>query len=233
MRKSTTTAEKWLQAGLEVLRPPAFFQGTDVDMSASETTIRQHSEQGKRVTYTHLLVWSVAKALSEVDNEPVEIGVSVGGDSFVAPVMVVSDPQEKSFHDLALEIIERTPAIRADDRRFHKLLNRWGWLVPTKILKRFVIRILMSVPGFSRKGTGTFQVSMAPWIEESTAPMFSTTGIVVGGAVESKIVCCQNQPAVKPVMRITLAADHRKWNGQQGGTFLKKVKWHMENLGTC
>lgn len=212
------------------MRPPAFFQCQDIDMTSAQIQKEVYGRVGIRVTHTHQLVQAVATALATSPTDNVEIGLSVAGESFVAPVLVVNNPHLRPIEDVSIDITRNTPLAREQDDKMMGLLNRFGWLVPTNLLKKAVIRLLMSIPGLQQRGTGTFQVSMTPTVDQSTAPMFSTVGILVGGKVTERPVVVNGKVVPRPIMRVTLSADHRKWDGRAGEQFLNRLKQAMEAI---
>src|ERR1700728_607245 len=57
-------AERWIRDGLELSKPPAFFETLQVDMTQASTLIEQAREQGVRLTYAAILVRAAALALA-------------------------------------------------------------------------------------------------------------------------------------------------------------------------
>jgi pyruvate/2-oxoglutarate dehydrogenase complex dihydrolipoamide acyltransferase (E2) component len=111
-------AERWLRNGLEVNRPPAFFQVLDVDMSSSRALLETARCRGIRLTYGHIIVRATAMALARnpdlhvlvcgrrVYSPPqVDIGLSITGDGFVAPVLVLERADREDLLTVAAEII--------------------------------------------------------------------------------------------------------------------------------
>ena len=105
----------------------------------------------------------------------------------------------------------------ADARR----AQTWGWLVPFGFMRRAILRLLFSSAEFRRRGAGTFQVSTVPadWALTST---FSTAGVLMGGQVRSRVVAVDGQPAVRPVMTLTLSGDHGVWDGRAAVRFWRR-----------
>ena len=101
-------AERWLRDGLEVLRPAFSALQTTVDMTNATSRLERLRRQGVQATATHLLVQATARALRANPRlhqvvagirrqrpERVDIGLSVTGETFVAPVMVIEGADRK------------------------------------------------------------------------------------------------------------------------------------------
>jgi len=235
-------AERWLLDGLRVLRPAFSVHQISVDMTNAMRRLDDLRRQGVAASSTHLLVHAAARALASNPQvhqliagtrrhrpRRVDIGLSVAGATFVAPVMVIESADVKTVAEIAAEIARRTPEIRQADEQMIRLLRRWGWIVPLGFLRRAVLRLLFMSGGFRRKGAGTFQVSTVPvdWALTST---FATGGVLVGGQIWSRVIAVNDQPAVRPVMTITLSADHGVWDGRAAARFLAAVKMELETV---
>jgi pyruvate/2-oxoglutarate dehydrogenase complex dihydrolipoamide acyltransferase (E2) component len=161
----------------------------------------------------------------------VDIGLSIAGESFVAPVLVIERVEEKSVADIAHEIATRAAEIRHADQQMLRLLRRWGRLVPFGFMRRALLRILFTSATFRRKGVGTFQVSTVPadWALSST---FSASGLLIGGQTRQRVVAVNGQPAVRPTMTLTLCGDHAVWDGRAAARMLAAVKSELEGAGS-
>jgi pyruvate dehydrogenase E2 component (dihydrolipoamide acetyltransferase) len=233
-------AERWLLDGLRVLRPPFSVVQISVDMTEGLRRLEELRRSGVPATHTHLLVHATARALaanpklhqmiagSRRHRPPrVDIGLSVTGETFVAPVLVIEGADTKTVAEIAAETTRRAPEVREADQRMLRTLRRWGWVLPFGFLRRGVLRLLFASPTFRRKGAGTFQVSTVPmdWACSST---FATAGVLMGGQVASRVVVVDGQPAIRPVMTLTLSGDHAVWDGRAAARFLAAVKAEIE-----
>jgi pyruvate dehydrogenase E2 component (dihydrolipoamide acetyltransferase) len=211
-----------------------------VDMTHALRRLSDLRKTGAAVTPTHLLVSAAARALAAnpalhqviAGNRRqyparVDIGLSITGETFVAPVLVIEGADQKSPVEIAAEIVRRAPEAQNADRQMLHLLRRWGWLVPFGFLRRAILRMLFTSAAFRRKGAGTFQVSTVPadWALTST---FATAGVLMGGQVQSRVMAVEGQPAVRPVMTITLSGDHAVWDGRAATRFMAFVKAELE-----
>lgn len=233
-------AERWLRDGLGVLHPPLSVHQISVDMTHANRQLEELRRAGVHASSTHLVVHAAGRALRAIPNlhqviagtrrerpKRIDIGLSVAGDTFVAPVMVIEGADEKSVADIAAETASRAPEIRQADQRMIRALKTWGRLVPFGFLRRLILRTLFTSPTFRRKGAGTFQVSMVPvdWALTST---FSTAGVLIGGQTRLRVVVVDGAPAVRPIMKLTLSGDHGVWDGRAAARFLAAVKSELE-----
>jgi pyruvate dehydrogenase E2 component (dihydrolipoamide acetyltransferase) len=233
-------AERWLLDGLHVLRPPFSALQVTADMTHATRRLEDLRREGVHATATHLLVQAAARALAANPalhqliagtrrHRPatVDIGLSVTGDTFVAPVLVIESANTKSIGDIAAEITRRAPGVREADRQMLGVLRRWGWIVPFGFLRRAILRLLFRSGAFRRKGAGTFQISTVAgdWALTST---FATSGVLIGGQIWSRVVAIDEQPAVRPIMTLTLSSDHGVWDGRAVARFMSAVKAELE-----
>src|SRR5688572_7255920 len=118
--ESLNYAERWLRDGLKVLHPPLSVHQISVDMTHANRQLEELRRAGVHASSTHLVVHAVARALRATPNlhqlvagtrrhrpKRIDIGLSVAGETFVAPVMVIERADEKSVADIAAETASR------------------------------------------------------------------------------------------------------------------------------
>jgi pyruvate/2-oxoglutarate dehydrogenase complex dihydrolipoamide acyltransferase (E2) component len=233
-------AERWLRDGLAVLQPPLSVYQVSVDMSAALQRLDTLRRAGVAATTTHLLVSAAAKTLAanpqlhqivagttKLRPSRVDIGLSVSGESFVAPVLIIENAGQRSIEDLVQDTAKRTPEARRRDGRMLRVLRRWGWVVPVAAIRRSLLKAAFRSPTFRRKGVGTFQVSTVP-VEWAFSATFSTAGVLIGGQVAQRVAVVDGAPAVRPMMALTLSADHGVWDGRSAAMFMVGVKDLLE-----
>ena len=238
--ESLDYAERWLRDGLAVLRPALSVQQVAVDMTQANTALEMLRKQGVAATSTHLLVYAAARALAANPQlhqvvagtrrhrpNHVDIGLSVAGETFVSPVLVIENAAAKSVAEIAHETARRAPEIRQSDHDMIQALKRWGRLVPFGFLRRAILRILFTSAAFRRKGAGTFQVTTVP-VDWALTSSFSTAGVLVGSQARLRVVVVDGQPAVRSMMNLTLSGDHGIWDGRAAARFLAAVKTQLE-----
>jgi pyruvate dehydrogenase E2 component (dihydrolipoamide acetyltransferase) len=238
--ESLDHAERWLRDGLAVLRPAVSIYQVSVDMTVALTRLERLRQQGTNATATHLLVHAVARVLADnptlhqivagtrrLRPASVDIGLSVAGETFVAPLLVIEGADSKDVPTLAQEMTRRTPEVRSTDARMLKGLRTWGWLLPLGGLRRTVLRMLFRSPSFRRRGTGTFQVSTVS-VDWACSSTFSTAGVLIAGNVSSQVLAINGEAVVRPVMKLTLSSDHGVWDGRASARLLSMVKARLE-----
>jgi pyruvate dehydrogenase E2 component (dihydrolipoamide acetyltransferase) len=234
-------AERWLRDGLRVLRPAVSVLQVSADMTEAVHELERLRRQGVRVSLTHLVIHAAARALADTASvhqivagntrhrpDRVDIGISVTGETFVAPVMVIEGADRKSVADIAEETTRRAPEVQAADRRLINTLRRWGWIVPVGVLRRAILRALFASPAFRQKGAGTFQVSTVPG-DWAMTTSFATAGVLVAGQMRPGVVVVDGRPAVRTVMTLTLSGDHAIWDGRAAARFMAAVKSALES----
>jgi pyruvate/2-oxoglutarate dehydrogenase complex dihydrolipoamide acyltransferase (E2) component len=239
--ESLDFADRWLRDALQVVRPAFSVHQVSVDMTHAMRRLEQLRREGVQATPTHLLVHAAARALAANPQlhqliagtrrqRPgrIDIGLSVTGETFVAPVLVLEGADQKTIAEIAAETARRAPEVRQADHLMLETLRRWGWVLPFGFLRRAVLRLLFTSPTFRRKGVGTFQVTTVPadWALTSS---FSTAGVLIGGQVWSRVMAVEGQPAVRPTMTLTLSGDHGVWDGRAAARFLSAVKGDLES----
>jgi pyruvate/2-oxoglutarate dehydrogenase complex dihydrolipoamide acyltransferase (E2) component len=141
-------AERWLRDGLHVLRPAFSVSQVTADMTHAAQRLEELRRGGVPATFTHLLVHAAARGLAANPNlhqliagnrrhrpDRVDIGLSVAGETFVAPVLVLEGADKKTVAELADETTRRAVETREADQRMLQTLRRWGRLVPFGFLR--------------------------------------------------------------------------------------------------
>lgn len=240
--ESLDFAERWLRDGLQALNPALSAVQLTVDMTNALQQLQVLRREGIAASPTHVLVRAAACSLAANPDvhqltagnsrhypSRVDIGLSVTGEAFVNPVLIVEGADKKSVAEIASEVSSRVSEVHKADRKMLQALRRWGWILPFGIMRRAFLRMLFTNPTFRRKGAGTFQVSTTPG-DWGLTSSFSTAGVLIGGQVRSRVLVVDDQPAVRPSMLITLSCDHAVWDGRAAVRFMAGVKTEMERF---
>ena len=182
------------------------------------TEMKRYREQLKakeiKVSYTDLLVKFVAKALTEFpllncsveDNKIiykhyVNMGVAVALDNGLV-VPNITDADKKSLTEISAEVKELAK------------LAREGKLPPEKL----------------RGGTFTI-TNLGMYGIESFSPIINQPEVAILGVntMEDKVVVRNGEMVIRPIMNLSLTADHRVVDGSVAAQFLQRVKSLMEN----
>ncbi|MBQ9661839.1 MAG: 2-oxo acid dehydrogenase subunit E2 [Oscillospiraceae bacterium] len=182
------------------------------------TEMKRYREQLKakeiKVSYTDLLVKFVAKALTEFpllncsveDNKIiykhyVNMGVAVALDNGLV-VPNITDADKKSLTEISAEVKELAK------------LAREGKLPPEKL------------------SGGTFTITnLGMYGIESFSPIINQPEVAILGVntMEDKVVVRNGEICIRPIMNLSLTADHRVVDGSVAAQFLQRVKSLMEN----
>jgi pyruvate/2-oxoglutarate dehydrogenase complex dihydrolipoamide acyltransferase (E2) component len=235
-------AEKWVRDGLELSTPPAFFESLQVDMTASRALIERARANGLRLTYAAILVHAAALALAanpdlhivfcgarRYSPTRVDIAVSVSSEAPLSPVVVLENAGQKNLPQIAAELSQRVDESRAADAQLMRHLRRWGWLLPLAVLRKTWLRYLYRSFAFRRKGSGTFQVSIVPNVDQFFTPVFGASAVLTAGRVADRVVARNGAALVCPTLYIACCADHRAWNGGAAERFLQAVRERLES----
>ncbi len=185
-----------------------------VDMSQMKAWREQLKAKDVKVSYTDLLVKFVAKALTEYpllncsveDNKIiykhyVNMGVAVALDNgLVVPNIPDADKKSlKQIHDEVKDLADKA---------------RTGGL-PMEALKG-----------------GTFTITnLGMYGIESFTPIINQPEVAILGVttMEDKVVVRNGEMVIRPIMNLSLTADHRVVDGSVAAEFLQRVKTLLEN----
>ena len=172
-------------------------------------------EQGIKLTYNHILMKVVAKALMEfpdvnasfADNmltrhKHVNMGLAVAkGDGLIVPN--VKNADSKSLAEIAKETEALIEAIRSGKIDMKDMTG------------------------------GTFTISsLGPYGVRSFSPIINQPELAILGVcdiVDTPIVC-NGEIVIRPMMNLCLTADHRVVDGVMASKFMKRVVELLENL---
>ena len=185
-----------------------------VDMTEMKRWREQLKAKEIKVSYTDLLVKFVARALTEfpllncsvADNKItykhyVNMGVAVALDNGLV-VPNIPDADKKSLTEISAEVKELAK------------LAREGKLPPERL-----------------QG-GTFTITnLGMYGIESFTPIINQPEVAILGVntMEDKVVVRNGEMVIRPIMNLSLTADHRVVDGSVAAQFLQRVKALLEN----
>jgi pyruvate dehydrogenase E2 component (dihydrolipoamide acetyltransferase) len=200
------TTQSWTTA-------PHFFVSREVDARALGAAREKYGpviekERGVRLSHTDLLIAAVARTLEKHPrlnaswtgggirlNPEVNIGVAMAVDDGVVTA-VIPGANRKSLGEIA--VLRRDLAERA----------RAGKLRPSDI----------SGATFTISNLGMYQV------DAFTAIIVSPQAAILAvGRITDRVVAVDGQPAVRPMMNLTLSSDHRVVDGARAALFLNDL----------
>lgn len=192
---------------------PTVTYNTTVDMTQMKAGKDAFKKAGKKVSYTDLLVKLVAEALHafpllncSIEGEEiiyhnyVNMGVAVAlPDGLLVPV--VNDADKKTLHEVAAEV-----KTMAGDARSNKL-----------------------DPDHLHGGTFTI-TNLGMFGIDSFTPIINQPEVAILGVntITETPVVVDGEIVVKPLMALSLTADHRAVDGSKAAEFLQYLKSRME-----
>ena len=234
-------AERWFRDGLSVVNQPGGVLTLEVDMSQAVAWRQSQKDKGISYTFTHIVVVAVASVLVEHPElhkliagnkrllpDTVDICLSIAGDHAVTPVLILKDAGRKSLSEIANEVQSRAAEVRAEDEGRLRILRKWGWIVPSALLRRALIRSLLNQLWYRRLASGTFQVTVISTVDLFVPFLFNTAGALGVGRIRDRVVAVDGRSEVRPILPLACCFDHRVWNGMDGANFLKALKDKLE-----
>ena len=191
---------------------PHFYISMDVDMSQALTWRQKHNDRIQtKVTITDMITKATAAALVEfpkinahvqadriILKKAINIGVAVSVQDGLI-VPVIADANEKSIDEISSMSRQNAEAARA------------GRLKP--------------------QSPGTFTITnLGMHAVDTFVPIINPPecAILAVGAIAKKPVAAGGDVALREVMTMTLACDHRAVDGTYAAQFLEKIKHYLE-----
>ena len=219
VRASSATkimAERTTQSWTTV---PHFFLTRDVDASALNAAREKavpavQQSHGVKATHTDLLVAAVARALARharMNGSWVNGGVQSNGDVNVALAMavenavvtgVIRNADRASLGDIATRRKELAERARAN-----------------KLQPADIAGATFTISNLGMFGIDAFTAIIVP----------PQAGILAVGAIADRVVAVGGQPAVRPMLTMTLSSDHRVIDGAGAAAFLADVVKEVES----
>lgn len=216
-----------------------------VDMEEAHTFLQHIREsRGIHVNYLHLLIRACGLALarhpqvnSMIDRNRrivyparIDIGVSVEGSTNFAPVVVLTEVNQKGVETIARELREGAEKARAEEAAFLRKIDRIGRLLPFGWLRRMLIGFVSRYASLRRRVAGNFQVTsmnqeMIIYYRLNTSTMMSL------GRVRERPAVIEGKVVSRKSAYICLAVDHRVLDGIAPMKFAHEVIRLMENPG--
>jgi pyruvate dehydrogenase E2 component (dihydrolipoamide acetyltransferase) len=236
-------ADRWLADGFRVLQenPAGFIGCLDVEMTAAKGLVQRMRAHGVAGSYAGIFVRAAALALSRSPEchallvgsrrmrpDHVSVGLSVSGEAAAAPVMRIEEAEVKALPVVCDEVAKRAPEVRADDSATLAKLRRWGWLIPTGWLRRFILRRVMSSLRF-RRLFGSLQVTIVSGLDTVAALAYAAPAVLAVGKVEERVVARGGQPVVRLMATLTYTGDHKIWNGERVVRVMAEIRRILES----
>lgn len=197
--------------------------------------------QDLSVTYAAFVVCAAARALArhphlqrvlagkrQLRPAHIDICLSVAGDAVVTPVVILEQADQKNVVSLSAEIRRKAPQARRETGRLLDGLNRWGWLLPSRLLRQQLLRFLLQWPQYRRKVSGTFQVSILPEPDLFVPLLFNTPAALGVGSIRERPLVIDGAVQAVLAAQFACAIDHGQWTGLDAQTFLRELRHILE-----
>jgi len=214
-----------------------------VDMEEAHDFIQRFKQdQGIQLTYLHLFIRACGLALAKY---PVvramldggrrilhptgsDIAVSAAGTTNYAPVVHLTNVEQKDLATLATELKEGAEKVRAEEEEFLKQINWIGRFLPFQWMRRGLIRLCLRFAKFRRSVAGTFQITCLP--EEIMVPFRLLTTALMGiGKVRERPAVVDGKVVPRKSVYICIPVDHRVVDGKVPMHFAEEVIRLVEN----
>ena len=239
-------ADRWFFDCIVTSHKPHFSIFCEIDIT---TVMRKLDELKHRdapsnvkITVTHVVVWALGQIMREHADlnvmlkgyqryylDGLNIGISVAGQSFVAPVMVINNVENMSLEAIAKEFHVRVPRVKQDEMRLLRLLRTFGWLVPFGLLRRGILTLLFRSIWFRQKTSGTFQVTSVPTVDMITPYLTNSSAIFAIGQVQKKTGTNAHDADTRWKVHVTFTANHCIFDGSRGSRLLNALKEFLEH----
>ncbi len=159
----------------------------------------------------------------------VSIGLSVSGEAAAAPVMRIEQADTKTLAAICDRGEEaRARGARREDSATLAKLRRWGWLIPTGWLRRFILRRVLSSLRF-RRLFGSLQVTVVPGVDIVAALAYGAPAVLGLGRIEERVVARDGKPVVRLMATMSYTGDHKLWNGERIVRILSEIRGILES----
>jgi pyruvate/2-oxoglutarate dehydrogenase complex dihydrolipoamide acyltransferase (E2) component len=234
--------ERWMADAFRVIPPPGGFAQRAVDVTWALEAIKALNGMGIRATLTHVLLRAAALALARnpelhqtvcgyrrLTPGTVDIGLSMVGKTTYAPVVVLAAVDHQTLGDLVPATEAAIAAARIKETVDLANLRKVGWTTPIGFLRRFTVRIMQNMFWYRRKIVGTFQVSAVPTVDSSVPLQFYSGSILSFGRPRDTVVVVDDQPAIRPMVTLSLCVDHVAMDGVRAAALLNAITTVVES----
>jgi pyruvate dehydrogenase E2 component (dihydrolipoamide acetyltransferase) len=223
---------------------PAYAVGVFwVDMEEAHAFIQHIREsQGFHLTYLHLLIRACGLALAKypkvnamidcdrriVHPASIDIGVSVQGTTNFAPMVVLTEVNEKDLPTIAKELREGAEKARIEEAALLRKMNWIGRFLPFRWLRRMLIRLAYRHARVRRGVMGNFQITSVNE-EMIIVNRISTSSMMSLGQVRERPSVIEGKVVPRKSAYLCLPIDHRVLDGITPMKFAYAVIRLMEN----
>lgn len=263
MKNSKNLNSDWRKVASVIYKKPIdskVFGAVDLDVTELENFVSDKRKQGLKITLTHIMALTVARALKEIPelNAYVRRGKIVQRPSVDAMISVLqADGQMGSIKipnadTLNLSSLasfmtdEIQKSRRGNENRAMQSKNilssiPWpfrGWFF--RLYKTITINWGLSIPflGLSTDSFGSFVITNIGSIGLETGypallPSSNVAFVLVMGGISKKPVVVNDEIVIRRIMSLSIVMDHRLVDASHGGQLFRFIKYmvrHPKNL---
>jgi pyruvate/2-oxoglutarate dehydrogenase complex dihydrolipoamide acyltransferase (E2) component len=239
-------ADRWFSDCIVASHKPHFTLFCEIDITTVKKQLdeikQKNTPSNVKITLTHVFVWALGQIVREHADlnvmlkgyqryylDAVNIGISVAGQSFIAPVLVIKNVENMNLESVAKEFEVRVPKVKREEMRLLKLLRTFGWLVPFGLLRRGLLALLFRSLRFRQKTSGTFQVTSVPSVDIITPYLTNSSAIFAIGQAQLKSSTNVNEIDPRWKVHVTFTANHCIFDGSRGSRLLNALKSFLEH----
>jgi pyruvate/2-oxoglutarate dehydrogenase complex dihydrolipoamide acyltransferase (E2) component len=234
--------ERWIADAFRVIPTAGGFAQRAVDLTWALQSMRALNAAGIRATLPHVIIRAASLALARnpelhqtvcgyrrLTPGAVDIGLSMAGQTTYAPVVVLPSVDRQTLGELVPAVEAAVAAAREKERVDLDNLRKVGWMTPIGFLRRFAVRTMQNMFWYRRKIVGTFQVTAVPTADACVPFQFYTGSILSFGRPRDAVVAIEGRPEVRPMLTLTLVADHVAMDGLRAAMLVNEIAAILES----
>ena len=260
MENSVNFNTDWRKVASTIYRKPTdskVFGSVELDVTDLEHFVSEKRKQGLRITLTHVMVLTVARALkTEVPelNTFIRRGKIIHRNSIDAMVSVlqadgqmgsvkIPNADELNLGNLAKKMAGEIQKSRQGNEnntmKKKDILSSIPW--PFRrwffwLYKTITVHGGISIPflGLSTDSFGSFVITNIGTIGLETGfpallPSSNVAFVLVMGGISKKPVVINNEIVIRRIMSLSIVMDHRLVDASQGGKLFRFIKYMVKN----
>ncbi len=225
-------------------RDLAFFT-SDVS-KAIEFCKAYRQRTGRKLTFTAFIVKACALAIERdprihymlrggrfIIPSSVDVGISVAGQTRLAPLITIREAEHKSLERIVSEIESKSRLVREEEAQSIQMLALLARIIPIGFIRRWLLGFALRRQRIIRRTVGTFQITNpgSLGLEGAISSVLATPLLVVGAIVD-RVIAVDGCPAVRPTVHFVLQVDHRLVEGQIVASFVHGLNKILADPGS-
>jgi len=235
-------SHRWFADAIASCNKGDFHLSLEIDVTEVVAGLKKlkSTDSTLHVTLTHVFLYAIGKAIAQNPDlnvlrkgyrlfypKSVSVGLSVAGESFLAPLLVVTQMETMTLKDIARVVSEQVPLVRKNDSQTIRLLNIWGWLAPFGWMRRLILRTLLSQIWFRLQKVGVYQVTTMSTLDSIEPIMFNGSAVIALGRVRES--AHPEAGSKRSVFTVTFSGDHVLFDGMRASRLLTSFKNFLQD----